>query len=104
MTIEEAEVHTKKNVLTQAVGTEESLNVQLLSFSLEADESYLFLCTDGLSNKVSEEEIQEIILQDLGHEEKLEKLIQLANDRGGEDNISLVLWVDDGDEEGVSTC
>lgn len=38
------------------------------------------------------------------HEEKLEKLIQLANDRGGEDNISLVLWVDDGDEEGVSTC
>ena len=39
-----------------------------------------------------------------GHEEKLEKLIQLANDRGGEDNISLVLWVDDGDEEGVSTC
>nr|WP_289037305.1 Stp1/IreP family PP2C-type Ser/Thr phosphatase [uncultured Allobacillus sp.] len=104
LTMEEAEVHPKKNVLTQAVGTEESLDVQLHTFSLNEDKPYLFLCTDGLTNKVSEEEIQEVILQDNKTEDKLDELIRLANDRGGEDNISLLLWVDNGDEEGVSTC
>ena len=103
LTIEEAEYHPKKNVLTQAVGTEERLNIHSMTLTMEPD-TYLFLCTDGLTNKVSEDEIQEIVTSDLDHEEKLDQLIHLANERGGEDNITLLLWVNDGDEEGVSTC
>lgn len=103
LTIEEAEYHPKKNVLTQAVGTEERLDIHSMTLTMKPD-TYLFLCTDGLTNKVSEDEIQEIVTSDLDHEEKLDQLIHLANERGGEDNITLLLWVNDGDEEGVSTC
>ena len=52
--------------------------------------SYLLICSDGLSNKLSTDEMAAIITLSDAIQEKGKKLVQLANDRGGEDNISLI--------------
>lgn len=57
---------------------------------LEEDDQ-LLLCSDGLSNKVSIADMQQILQLNEQLETKGQRLIQLANDRGGEDNITLVL-------------
>lgn len=57
---------------------------------LEEDDQ-LLLCSDGLSNKVSIGDMQQILQLNEQLEGKGQRLIQLANDRGGEDNITLVL-------------
>ncbi len=90
ITEQEARVHPKKNILTRAVGTDDSVEVDVTVISCEPGEK-LLLCTDGLTNKLADEDIKVIIqslqtLSDAG-----EKLIAEANARGGEDNISLVL-------------
>ena len=53
--------------------------------------SYLLICSDGLSNKLSTDEMAAIITLPLPLEEKGKSLFNLANDSGGEDNISLIL-------------
>jgi len=55
------------------------------------DESYLLLCTDGLSNKVDKKLMHEIVLSDVELREKTKELVDLANKMGGEDNISVIL-------------
>ncbi len=54
-------------------------------------QSFLLICSDGLSNKLSIDEMSAILTLNMTIEEKGKKLVQLANDSGGEDNISLVL-------------
>ena len=61
-------------------------------YSIELDdEHYLLICTDGLSNKVDEQLMQEIVLSDATLREKAKELVDLANKMGGEDNISVIL-------------
>ena len=55
------------------------------------EDDMILLCSDGLSNKLSEQEMVEIIKNDQPFEEKADSFIDLANDYGGEDNITLVL-------------
>lgn len=86
----EAEVHPKKNWIVKALGTEADIEEEILHFSLSAM-SYLLICSDGLSNKVSKDEIAEIVLSTSTLSKKGADLIGLANHHGGEDNISLVL-------------
>lgn len=86
----EAEVHPKKNWIVKALGTEAGIEEEILHFSLSTM-SYLLICSDGLSNKVSKDEIAKIVLSTLSLSQKGEDLIELANHHGGEDNISLVL-------------
>ncbi|RNF40645.1 Stp1/IreP family PP2C-type Ser/Thr phosphatase [Planococcus salinus] len=87
---EEAEDHPKKNWIVKALGTEEGIEADFLQISLAAS-SYLLLCTDGLSNKVTKEAIFEIVQSSIPLAEKGEELVKLANQLGGEDNISLIL-------------
>jgi PPM family protein phosphatase len=87
---EDAEHHPRKNVLIRALGTEEKIIMDLKTITFEEGD-YLFLCSDGLSNKVSEEEMLTILKEEQSLETKGEKLIALANDHGGEDNITLVI-------------
>ncbi|MEW9110946.1 MAG: Stp1/IreP family PP2C-type Ser/Thr phosphatase [Cytobacillus gottheilii] len=87
---EDAEHHPMKNVVLRALGTEPSIKIDLMTIMFEEGDK-LFLCSDGLSNKVSEAEMNEILLQDVSFEEQAEKLIDLANQNGGEDNITLVI-------------
>ena len=88
---EDAEHHPRKNVLLRAMGTEERVEHDIVSVAFEKG-NYLLLCSDGLSNKLSENQIQEIILEEgKSLEEKADLFIRLANELGGEDNITLVM-------------
>ncbi|MEO4053572.1 Stp1/IreP family PP2C-type Ser/Thr phosphatase [Solibacillus sp. CAU 1738] len=87
---EEAQHHPKKNYILKALGTEASIEPDFYKITLQED-SYLLICSDGLSNKISLHEMAAMITLPLPLETKGKKLVQLANDFGGEDNISLVL-------------
>jgi protein phosphatase len=80
----------KKNIITRAVGTEEKLDIDFFEISLEPGD-YILMCSDGLSNMLEDAEMEEIICSELELGEKAEKLITVANDNGGKDNIGVVL-------------
>lgn len=90
ITKEDAENHPRKNVLLRALGTETKVEMDVLTVIFEED-NMILLCSDGLSNKLSEQEMLEIIQNDQPFEDKADSFIDLANDYGGEDNITLVL-------------
>ena len=87
ITPEEAQVHPMKNVLTQAVGAVDDIEVETGNFSVERGDIYL-LCTDGLTNMVSDFDIGKILLES---ESPADDLIQAALDGGGHDNISVIV-------------
>lgn len=86
----EAEHHPRRNVLLRALGTEKAIKFDVVTITWEAGD-YVILCSDGLSNKVSEDELYELIKKEISIEEKVDELVQLANERGGEDNITLAI-------------
>lgn len=87
---EEAEHHPRKHVLLRALGTEEQVEIDIRSISWEPNDVVL-LCSDGLTNKVDEKVIQKTISSDSPIHSKAEELISLANQAGGDDNITLIL-------------
>ncbi len=87
ITPEQARVHPMKNVLTQAVGAMEEIEVEVGSFEVQNGDIYL-LCTDGLTNMVDDWHIGHIILES---ENPADDLIQAALDGGGHDNISVIV-------------
>lgn len=94
---EEAESHPKKNYIIKSLGTESTIEPD--SYKVELiDGSFMLICSDGLSNKISINEMHSIIMQENTIEEKGNQLVQLANDHGGEDNITLILLTKDSEE------
>ncbi|WP_019416036.1 Stp1/IreP family PP2C-type Ser/Thr phosphatase [Paenisporosarcina sp. TG20] len=87
---EEAERHPRKNLITKSLGTEKTIEPDFISIMLPLN-SYLLLCSDGLSNKLTVDDMANILLTSIPVSEKASQLVQLANTKGGEDNISLVL-------------
>ena len=89
---EEAHVHPQRSVITRAVGTDPDVDVD--GFTIEAEEDDVFLlCSDGLTDMVSDEEILELVHS---HRDDLDKavkaLVTAANRGGGEDNITAVAF------------
>lgn len=82
--------HPQKNIVTQCVGMPGTIEVDVSSHLIDAKD-YLLLCSDGLTNMVSEEEIAQLILKNPNAEEAVEKMIDAANDRGGLDNITALM-------------
>jgi serine/threonine protein phosphatase PrpC len=80
----------RQNVLMQALGAQETVQVALSSVELRCDD-YLLLCSDGLSNKVSTKEMGEILGVEPNLDAACDRLVALANARGGEDNITVVV-------------
>ena len=80
----------QKNIITRAVGAEERISVDFFEVSLEPGD-YILMCSDGLSNMLENAEMEEIICSELDLQEKTEKLITVANDNGGKDNIAVIL-------------
>ncbi len=87
---EDAENHPRKNVLTRALGTEVFVDMDINTIVFEEGD-FLLLCSDGLSNKVHEHEMASTLKSEKTIEDKAAALIDLANEYGGEDNISLVI-------------
>lgn len=100
ITDEEAEHHPRKNVLLRALGTEETISVDCSTMIWEKG-NYVLLCSDGLSNKINPAEMAEFLSEEAKVEEKVAKLVQTANERGGEDNITVAVihYTEDGSED-----
>lgn len=103
---DDAQEHPRKNVVLKALGTEEHVAADVKSLGLDKGNK-LLLCSDGLTDKVVDDELSRIIQLTKGMNEIGQQLIDLANDRGGEDNISLIIIHYTGAsslEEGETTC
>jgi serine/threonine protein phosphatase PrpC len=90
LTREEADEHPQKNVLYRALGQSESLEVDALTRRLPPN-SRLLICSDGLWNLVEEKDIVDIVMSHNNPQEACDKLVALANKRGGTDNITAIL-------------
>ena len=95
---EEAVNHPQKNVLMRALGASESVEVDI--FDVENNIDGIFLCSDGLTNMVTKEQIEKVLNDmELDIEEKVDKLIVKSNLRGGNDNISIAYLCEEGAKE-----
>lgn len=84
------------NVILQALGTQPHLNAEVTTIALCRGD-FLLLCSDGLSNKVQDLEMQSIVLSSPSLDAACRALIDLANERGGEDNITVIVVRFDGE-------
>ena len=80
----------QKYIITRAVGASEQVEADFFEVELKKNDVIL-LCSDGLSNMLTEDEIQKLASADLSLEARVKMLIQKANDLGGKDNIAVVL-------------
>lgn len=84
-----------KSQLSRAFGASKKIEPDFFEVSLDYGD-YLLLCTDGLTNMVSDERILAIVKEDTSIEKKVDKLIDEANANGGKDNIAIILiYADD---------
>ena len=90
LTEEAARTHPLKNVVTQALGGNSEPKVDVLEDEIEKGDIYL-LCSDGLNSMLTDDEIAAVLETGGGLEEACSRLINEANERGGNDNISVVL-------------
>ncbi|MFQ3661594.1 MAG: Stp1/IreP family PP2C-type Ser/Thr phosphatase [Chloroflexaceae bacterium] len=90
LTPEQARVHPWRHMVYRSLGTDPVTEVDALSQSLAAGD-VLVLCSDGLINHVEDSELVRIVLETPGEARACERLIALANERGGQDNISVVI-------------
>ncbi|MDD5865161.1 MAG: Stp1/IreP family PP2C-type Ser/Thr phosphatase [bacterium] len=88
LTEEEAKYHPKKNVLMRALGATEKIEIDI--FDVDMNNEGILLCSDGLTTMLADDQIEKVLNDDeLTAEEKVTKLIQKCNARGGFDNISI---------------
>ncbi|NPV71683.1 MAG: Stp1/IreP family PP2C-type Ser/Thr phosphatase [Firmicutes bacterium] len=89
LTEREAMIHPSRNILTNALGTSEEPRVDLYKAKLSTGDTVI-LCTDGLTNLVSKEEIQRAVNTTASLDDLVRALVELANSRGGYDNTTVV--------------
>ena len=94
ITKEQAKHHPQKNIITQALGVSSTIDPEFADLSL-SEETIILLCTDGLTNSLSDPQIQQILAtKDLSLKDRCNKLINEANRLGGGDNITVCLiWI-----------
>ena len=92
ITVREARVHPKRNIITRALGTNERIDVDMTQVDLRQGDVF-FLCSDGLTNHVPEREILEQALAEGDWQEKLRHLVCTALENGGSDNITAMFAI-----------
>lgn len=93
MAPETARNHPDKNIITRAVGARDSVEVDFFTEDLVKGDIVL-MCSDGLTNMLSDEEIKQIVTGEGTLAQKADALIEKANENGGKDNIAVIL-IDD---------
>ena len=93
ITFDEMKTHPKRHVLMNALGTYPSVTMTIKIYKRNVNK--ILLCSDGLYNMVSNEEIQDIITRSDRIDNKVDALINLANEHGGKDNVAVALWEED---------
>lgn len=84
---EEAKYHPRKNVLMRALGANNPIDIDI--FDVEPKIGGILLCSDGLTNMLTEDQIEKVLAEEQTPEDAVKKLINKANARGGNDNISI---------------
>jgi protein phosphatase len=100
---EEAESHPQRSVITRALGTEPDVDVDAFTVPVAAGDVYL-LCSDGLSSMIPDREILAVLSGADDLDEAAAALIDAANEGGGEDNITVVLFEITADDTVVKTA
>lgn len=90
ITREQARTHPRRNIITRALGTHGENEPDLLVTDVQDGDVFL-LCTDGLTGMVPDDEIERT-LRDCGMEAAADRLLALALDAGGRDNVTLILY------------
>lgn len=85
-----SEYYSRKNVITRAIGSPSGVVVDYFEIELSAN-CQIMLCSDGLTNMLTDEEILSLLRSTNGIQKKVETLIEAANKNGGTDNISVLL-------------
>ena len=88
ITADEAEHHPNKNLITRAIGVDKRIEIDFDQTELYDDQT-LILCTDGLSNYITNDEMMEAI-KDGQYYAFADRLVKIANKNGGGDNITVV--------------
>jgi protein phosphatase len=90
ITAEEARTHSLRHVVTRSVGSRDHFKVEVQERTLEEGDLFL-LCCDGLTDKVEDQELRQILLAGKNLESTCRSLVNAANEAGGDDNITVVL-------------
>ncbi len=86
----QAAVHPQRHVLTRALGVEPAVDVDVIQIAPENNDRYL-LCSDGLPREASDDQIAAILSRFPDPSEAARELVELANSRGGSDNVTVVV-------------
>jgi PPM family protein phosphatase len=90
ITRDQAQDHPQKNLITRALGAEESVEVDISELRVRSGDRIL-LCTDGLTDMVSEREIERILRENRDPEIATKRLISAALEAGGADNVTVIV-------------
>jgi protein phosphatase len=101
LTEEQAAEHPQRSIITRALGPEPEVEVDTFSYSVRAGDVFL-LCSDGLTSMVPEDRVAKVIGAASTLDEAANHLIEEANEAGGRDNITVVLFrLEEADQAGV---
>jgi serine/threonine protein phosphatase PrpC len=100
----EAESHPQRSIITRALGPEPDVDVETFTCRGRAGDVYL-VCSDGLTSMVPEGRLRELLVEGGSLEQAAHRLVDAANEAGGKDNITVVLFRlgDDGSAAGAAT-
>jgi serine/threonine protein phosphatase PrpC len=90
LTEEEAERHPQRSIITRALGIDETVDVDVSTIELDSGDRVL-LCSDGLTGMIDTRAIAEVLDAEPDPQQAADILVDLANDAGGEDNITVVI-------------
>ena len=90
ITVEEAKTHPQRNVITKALGTSIDIEIDIETIKYNTGD-ILIICSDGLSNMVKEDHVLNIIKSEDDVSLACERLVELAKENGGSDNITLII-------------
>ena len=87
---EDARTHPEKNIITRTLGINDEADIDINLYHAQPHD-VVMLCSDGLTNMVTDAQIQAVLQRNLTLQEKCQQLIDLANEAGGKDNITVLL-------------
>ena len=90
ITESQARMHPQKNIITRALGIDETVHADYFEVDVRPDDKIL-MCSDGLTNMVEDDDIEYIVRHSSSIEKAVENLVAKANENGGKDNITVIL-------------
>lgn len=90
LTESQARIHPQKNIITRALGIDETVHADYFEVDVKPDDKIL-MCSDGLTNMVEDDDIEYIVRHSSSIEKAVYSLVEKANENGGKDNITVIL-------------